>query len=357
MTSDRTLTAACSPYIITDDIYLDGNATLTIEPGVTLKFETGIGLRMGYDGAAKLVAVGTAATPITFTSAVSTPAAGDWTGLALWDGTMGGTALAYASVQYCGASGGACIEGDGVKPGRVSIDHVTISHVGAGANGIQEDNDANFAISNCTFNDILAAPAQQYAISVIAPSFAGIDSTNVFNGGAMIEIAGDTLSATTTWKNPGTQIAVTSDLFLEGTPAPVLTIAAGSIFKFADDTEFRIGYSGGGNLKAIGTQASPITFTSLDQSPAPGSWMGITVWDKATIQYASIYYAGAQYGNVTLENDSAVLDIENSTLADSLTYGINVECGSTATVTNVNNTFSGNVEGNVGPGPTGTACQ
>ena len=356
VTSDRLLTAACSPYLITDDIYLDGNATLTIEPGVTLKFDTGIGFRMGYNGAAKLVAVGTAAAPIVFTSAVSSPAAGDWSGLALWDGTMGGTTIAYATVEYCGASNGACIQGSNVKPGRVSIDHVTIAHVGAGANGIQESNDANFAISNSTISDILATPTQQYAISVPATSFAGIDSTNVFNGGAMIEIAGDTVSATTTWKNPGTPIAVTSSLYLDGTPAPVLTIAPGSIFKFANDTEFRVGYSYGGNLKAIGTQNSPITFTSLDESPAPGSWEGIAVWDKATLQYVTISYAGSSYGGVAVSNNTT-LDIENSTLSNNLEYGISISCGSTATVTNLNNTFSNNGQGNVGPGPDGVTCQ
>jgi len=260
-------------------------------------------------------------------------------------------------VQYCGDSGGACINGTDVKPNRVSVDHTTISHVGAGANGINENNDANFTISNCTFSNIPTAPTLQYAISVPAPSFVGIDSTSTFNGAAMIELTGDTVSTTTTWKNPGTPVAVTSDLYLDGTPVPVLTIAAGSIFKFADDTEFRIGYNRGGNLQVNGTQSAPVTFTSLDTSPAPGSWMGISVWDKATLSYTLISYAGSMDGNVVVEDDTSVLDIEHSTLSNSLGYGISVGCGSTATVTNLNNTFSDNVLGNVGPGPSGVDCQ
>jgi hypothetical protein len=357
VTSNLTLTAACSPYVITDDIYLDGNATLTIEPGVTLKFEEDVGLRVGYDNSAELVAVGTAAAPIVFTSAASTPGAGDWPGLELWDGTMNGTQIAYATLQYCGASGGACINGQAVKPNRVTIDHVTIAHVGAGADGIIENGDANFNISNCTFNDIPMSPTMQYAISVPAESFAGIDSTNSFNGGAMIELTGGTVASNTTWKNLGTPIAVTSDLYLEGTPAPVLTIAAGSAFKFADDTEFRIGYDGGGNLEVNGAQDSVVTFTTLDTSPAPGSWTGITVWDKATLLYAAVSYAGSQDGDVVVESNGTVLDIENSTLSNSLNYGISVPCESTASVTNANNTFSGNVAGDVGPGPAGATCQ
>ena len=355
--SSLTLTKACSPYTITDDISVNGNATLTIEAGATLRFDPDVGIGIGYSTAAKLVAVGTATNPITFTSSNATPSAGDWVGIVLWSGTMGGTQIAYANLDYCGSSY-SCIQGSGVKPARVTIDHVAISHVGAGHNGIEEDDaDSTFTISNSTFSNIPTTPTQQYAISVQAPSFAGIDSTNTFNGGAMIELAGGTVSVSTDWKNPGATVAVTSALSLGGTTTPILTIAAGSVFKFAADTYLWVGYSYAGNLKVNGTLAANVVFTSLNTSPAPGDWAGITLWGsgRATIQYANISYGGgSSAGDVTVKSDTNVLDIENSKLTNSAGYAISIPCGSAATVTNTGNTFASNASGNVGPGPAAT---
>jgi hypothetical protein len=362
--SNLTLTKACSPYAITDSISVNGNATLTIEAGATLRFDPDVGIGIGYSSAGKLVAVGTATNPITFTSSNATPSAGDWVGILLWSGTMGGTQIAYANLDYCG-SRYSCIQSSGVKPARVTIDHVFINHVGPGHNGIEEDDaDSNFTISNCTFSNIPTTPTQQYAISVQAPSFAGIDSTNTFNGGAMIELAGGTVSVSTDWKNPGSTVpvAVTSALSLGGTTTPILTIAAGSVFKFAPDTYISIGYSDAGNLKVNGTLAAPVIFTSLNTSPAPGDWKGIILRGagRATITYATISYGGgSSYGDIAVENDTNVLDIENSILSYSGGYAIGIDCGSLAKLTDTGNTFTANTSGTVGPGPAAsgtTAC-
>ena len=103
-------------------------------------------------------------------------------------------------------------------------------------------------------------------------------------------------------------------------------------------------------------------FTSLNSSPAPGDWVGIVLWGagRATIQYANISYGGgSSAGDITVVSNTSVLDLENSTLSNSASYGISIRCGSTATLTNTGNTFTANVSGNVGPGPdeTAVACQ
>jgi len=366
VTTSTTLTTACSPYTISSTILVNGNATLTIEPGVVLRFNPDTAIDIGRNSAGKLSAMGTATAPIVLTSANETPGAGDWTGVKLWGNTMNGTKLNYAVLDYCGAKDDACLVGKDVKSNHVAIDHVTFSHVGTGANAILEtDTDSNFFITNCTFNDISNTPTQQFAISVYAPSFAGIDGNNLFNGEAMVELRGGYVTADTTWQSLGTTVAVTSQLDIGGPTTPTLTIAAGSVFKFASGIAVSIGYADAGKLILAGTANSPITFTSLAATPKPSDWGGIILWDdsSAKIAYATIAYAGSSKSSATgavyLLANSDGLDIQNSTLAYSGSYGIGIPCGSTATLVNTSNTFTGNLSGNIGPGPdaTGTACQ
>jgi hypothetical protein len=104
--------------------------TLTIEAGVTIKVHPAGRLLMqtslnsipgsGYHPSGSLIALGTAAKPITFTSAAATPAPGDW--VAVWfDGGDNSTPapnarLDYVHVEYAGgptyASGFHCISGN-----------------------------------------------------------------------------------------------------------------------------------------------------------------------------------------------------------------------------------------------------
>ena len=231
--------------------------------------------------------------------------------------------------------------------------------MGAGSDGILEkDQESNFAISNCTFSDIPSTPTQRYAISVYAPSFAGIDSsTNVFNGQAMVQLIGGYIGASTTWKNIGTTVAVTANLSIEGPSTPVLTVAEGSTFKFAGGVRVQVAFNNPGSLTLTGTATSGITIGSLAGTPAPGDWVGIVLGlgGSAKIAYSTISYAGAgteQFsGAITVTTNTSSLDIQNSTIDHSASWGIGIRCNSTATVTNTGNTFTANASGNVGPGP------
>ncbi len=95
-------TLAQSPYQATADISIENGATLTIEPGVVVTFDTAINLTLA-NGA--LVARGTAGQPITFTSSLdqagSTPAAGDWGSLKFLNGTNDTTTvIEHAEIRY-----------------------------------------------------------------------------------------------------------------------------------------------------------------------------------------------------------------------------------------------------------------
>src|SRR5713101_6630091 len=85
ISTSTTWTLANSPYIVTGDVYVQKSGApvpvLTIEAGVTVKFNSGTSLFIGnvYPGA--LQAVGTAASLILLTAKSATPTAGFWGGL------------------------------------------------------------------------------------------------------------------------------------------------------------------------------------------------------------------------------------------------------------------------------------
>ncbi|HET9327817.1 MAG TPA: hypothetical protein VFQ05_13710, partial [Candidatus Eisenbacteria bacterium] len=96
ITSNTTLTLSGSPYTVTCPVTVYNGAQLTIEPGVTLEFEAGAGLTVGHPNGSStgsLMAVGTAESPIVFTSTSGVP--GGWNGIIFW-----GSSLA-SQMSYC----------------------------------------------------------------------------------------------------------------------------------------------------------------------------------------------------------------------------------------------------------------
>ncbi len=150
----------------------DGGApvTLTVEPGVTLRFPALASLNVvgasAANGPAALVAAGTADRPIVFTSASATPAAGDWMGLLFLDDVDAANRLAHVRVEYAGASGrsspDSCPAGSG--SGAIAIDSLpptefvtdsTIAH-SAGHGFVRSwasDTKTDFLATN-TFSDV-----------------------------------------------------------------------------------------------------------------------------------------------------------------------------------------------------------
>lgn len=81
-------------------------ATLTIEPGTTVRFVHsrpgaggGLGARTGLSVEGILMAVGTAEEPIRFTSDAPQPEHGDWMGIRLWPGSAG-SVLDHVIIEY-----------------------------------------------------------------------------------------------------------------------------------------------------------------------------------------------------------------------------------------------------------------
>jgi hypothetical protein len=91
--TNTTWTVANSPYIVTDTVVIFAGVTLTIEPGVVVKFNDG-GL---IDQRGNLYARGTAIDSIIFTSNSSTPYAGIYQGINITSAT---DAFSYCHGSY-----------------------------------------------------------------------------------------------------------------------------------------------------------------------------------------------------------------------------------------------------------------
>ena len=156
ITSDTTWTLANSPYIVIGGVLVNNGVTLTIEPGVTVKFDSGFALQI--DGT--LIARGTSDNTITFTSNQTTPAAGDWGYIlfsdsstdATYDGNgdyTGGCILEYCIVEYAGASSNAAIKAKSSSP---FLSNGIIKN--NSGDGIHADNAVEtMQICNCTINN------------------------------------------------------------------------------------------------------------------------------------------------------------------------------------------------------------
>ncbi|MCC7202529.1 MAG: right-handed parallel beta-helix repeat-containing protein, partial [Nitrospirae bacterium] len=124
ISTDTTWTLSGSPYVVTSSVQFYGTTstpiTLTIQPGVVVKFQTGTYLQIanGTSYPASLNAAGMAEAPIVFTSykddtaggdtngdgSATTPAPGNWNYIYLYQGS-GSSVLDHTEVRYGGSGG------------------------------------------------------------------------------------------------------------------------------------------------------------------------------------------------------------------------------------------------------------
>ena len=132
ITSDTIWTKANSPYIVTSNVLVTEGVTLTIEPGVVVKFESGKAIQI--DG--ELIARGTEVEPIVFTSNQASPAPGDWCNILFTDSSidatydeegnyLSGCILQYCTVEYGGSGDAPAVK---IVSSSLFIDHCIIAN-------------------------------------------------------------------------------------------------------------------------------------------------------------------------------------------------------------------------------------
>jgi len=334
------------PYIVIGNIGVqgkdggDGVTTLTVNPGVEVRFNSNCGLSVGSGSGdpGALVAVGTSDNPVTFTAAES----GNWTGISFNNTTVDETSvLDHCVVEKAGTQYTHALY---IRDASPSIRNSVISgsqkygiHVYSGSpeisgNTIRDNGNCGiYLYTSCspriTGNQIIGnkgAGIYSYNTScnpeITENTFSNNESypvrigaemnlsDNTFTGNAIqaIEVLGETIDQDVVWKNEGIPYVVTGSVTVyqpnaQGTVV-TLTIDPGATVKFKSGCRLHIGYRNSrGALFAQGTDALPITFTSVKNFPKPGDWPGLYFYNGTADGMSVIEHCIVEYGIKNME--------------------------------------------------------
>lgn len=400
---DRTWEPVGLNYVIMDNVDIGIGKTLTIKPGVQIRFK---GTSLVSQAGSRIIAEGTEAEPIVFTSLYEgggsiQPGPGDWSGLQL-NGCIASndpstcSRLKYVKVRYAGSSGSTQSATIKVTANGVAIDHAEIS-LGTGAGVLFEN--ATGALTNSVIRKMgldgvvikvtgtnLSTPdlsnlRVEECASILhmdanaQPIVTGLSYADNRMNGLVVD---GTISrqGPVRWGRAAAPYIIGSNSFTVGTNATLL-IDAGTVVKSDAGRGLSVARNGALTAPAPGSGADPIILTSLrDDSacaiadaqspnredscdtnndgnlsrPGPGDWIGIEYVSQATsmqLDHVTVDYAGLRGQALRIEAERAV--IKNSKIRWSQGNGVLVLPPSNVSGDPLQ--FSGNlVEGCLGTG-------
>ncbi len=301
ITTDTIWTKAGSPYLVTAYVSVVSGVTLTVDPGVEVRFDQYTGLEV--DGT--LEALGTASQPITFTSMSLTPTPGWWSGISFRYGTG---ALDYATIEYGGYNQSGNVD---AYNSVVTVTHSLIRNgsqdgVHGWAGGL-----VHIADSRITGN---AGYALNYADGSLDPQLSNLTVTG--NGTNAIAFGVGELTGARLWKNLGIPYIMLGSQVVASDAT--LTVDPGVEVRFDQHTGLEVD----GTLKALGATTQPITFTSTSLTPTPGWWSGISFrYGTGALDYVTIEYGGYnQPGTVDAYN--SVVTVTHSLIRNGSQDGV-----------------------------------
>ena len=335
-------------YTIDGTIYVDG-ATLTIKPGVTIKFTKNSSIIFGVHAEdSKLIANGTSANPITFTSAEYHPAEGDWNNIKFTSGTLNSSSMKYCNIMYAGGLSGdnAAID---ISNCSITIENCRIEY--SDNRGIDLDNNGKF--NSFTGNTIKNCTNEAICLYVNSVHTIGVNNTIIDNP-ILIKGGDFNQEYSKTWQYVEVPYIIEDTVNIFSSPGSKLTICAGNTLKFKEGALFSIGTGAkSGTLVANGTADSVITFTSAESFKEAGDWSGL-LFDKGAsdgciINNCIIKYGGANNSgsaNITFNETHGNVTISNTYISNAKGYGIYIDSLSTPNIEE-NNTFGYNPYGEI----------
>lgn len=333
-------------YVVSGRLDVEGNALLTIEPGVTIMFD-GVDGGMTVQENAGISMVGTADKPIVFTGPTNNPNNGSWNNI-LINSVRNDNRLEY--VQFIrGGSDEGNWRGPVEIQGKVHMNNCLVD--GSLANGIVTEYSGCFY----SFDNNVVTNCAEYPWKTEnnASLYYGVGSNNSFvaNGRNMIYVQPSyyPLEDHVTLKKMSVPY-----YFPEGydiREAYKYTIEPGVTMLFGSVKCFNI--SAETTLIANGTIEAPITIRGLEDEP--GYWSGIiyhSVKAQSVMNYCNVSGSGydSSYGDACnlFLYDNSRLTITNCVFSGSQYYGIGIDRVSDMQyITHANNAFAGCQGGNV----------
>ncbi len=311
-----TLYLTNSPYVVTSDIVVPFGQTLVIEAGVEVQF-TNAFIGAFVDGT--LIARGTIANPILFTSDKLTKQPGQWKVLCF---RAGANSVLENCIIECGAGlNSGFVENVRVETFVAPFFTNCISRL-AGGNGLTVYG-GDPVIQNCVFtnNNNLAIAVRGDSLPILQGNSASANGRNA------IGIFGYYITRTGTWLRNDIPYTIYEEALVnEGV---TLTIEPGTVIQFERPFD---GLYVAGTLIARGTEANPILFTSDDVVKEPGQWRAITfrstagtnsVMENCIVEGAAST-AGGYNANIAFESPIASILITNCIIRDSFANGITI---------------------------------
>ncbi|MBE2202405.1 MAG: hypothetical protein IAE79_27585 [Anaerolinea sp.] len=309
--ADTTWTLAGSPYTMVD--------VVSIQPGVTLTIEAGVEIQAQPDTAivvnGTLLALGTPAQPITFTSTTET-SPGEWQGVAISD--SGFASFAHSTIRYAG---------------------VGLSVYGASANPVQL---VDSRIVNNDLSVIVTAPSL-HRLGMTQTVFSSNNTNRVII--ELVQPIQALVASTTLQAQPGLEgFEIDSD-----DPYPQLIVPVGITLTLEPGVTIMSPQNGlilvDGHLEAQGTISQPITFTSA-VNDGSGEWDALGIGGSQGVGTAVLQHVliqNAAYGlGVNHHQGNGMVVIEDSMIHNSSSYPLETNLVSLSRLVMTNTTFSSN---------------
>jgi len=316
------LKKSCSPYKVLGALFVLNKAQLSAEAGVEVRFGPRASLQIGNNAAkGELWLKGATGSAVVLTADSKTPQPGYWRGVVLENAKP----LNLTNVEIRWA-GGATNGGDPqaqvlIKASnQIAVtDSVFEDGAGAGIHSVVVNTSARHLLA---FHNNKFARLKGQALALNVRHVGELEGGNDF-GGAEVGVLGTDIKKDSKWRALGAgsryafsenSVNVNAELILE----------AGVSIDFATNTEFRVGYLGKGRLETRGTQAEPVTLSSV--TAKAGSWTGLIFSSGKNALTQTKVIGGGRNSTTNTEagiyvGQSGSLKATTTTITDSAAYG------------------------------------
>jgi hypothetical protein len=343
------------PWLLATEMTVGGPAVpvLTLAPGLEVRGDYPSRILVGAEAPGRLLAGAPGGAPVRLLE-------GQWTGAGGWRGLHFGPAAGPSSLTGVHVDG--CIpdclriEGDGAAR-RPVLQVVDVRITNARARGVSLAGGGRFADGS---RDLVITGAAHAPLWVTVDAVAGIPAgAYTGNGDDRIYVYGGELREDAVWRDPGLPYWVIEGVGVEG--SATLTLEPGTRLEFRPGSQLSVGQLSPGTLRAVGTPARPIVFTSSLAEPIRGAWMGInleglagpdTLLEHVVVAWAGTPAPGGSGGAIRVVRDLGPM-IRHALIQGSAACGIR-RVGPGAWSTDFTGAALANVfQGNDGPAQCG----